>query len=672
MENNKGPSHTETAMPTPPQTGLAVKPTWVEYTSPDGRTYYFNRGTRETRWEKPDELKSPQERDSVWKEYAKDGRPYWYNTETKKSSWTRPDSVVTRAAQETMQSPSTEQTHRPTGQRQATPSEPVSAPTSDSRSPAAPVIRQLSDRSDLPPGHPSARSRPPIPPPGALEAHKATRREYKTTEEAEKAFVDMLERHKVGGEWTWEQALRAVVNDPDYRSLKTLSERKKAFEKYASATREIEREQRKKEQEQRRIEFFALLDTLPISEHTRFRKVKHLAEDQAAFTAVPTDSERKRLFGAYMDENLQKLDDERRQLRHQRIKEATEFLGSVSIGAKWDNTRKQLLEKFEDKMMPILRTNESQRAPMDTLYYFVRDKDSSIDPEAGLSMLDLMEVFERAVSDAERRETKKRHKERDAVFRRERQNREAFRQLLKEHSGQFTPSSTWTEFCPLIKQDTRFLSMLGQSGSSPLELFWDEIEILSDEYYRHRKRLESAMREHDFNMQTDTPFDDVCDFAKKHCDVPEKCMDYIYKQLIIKAERKKEEEEERALRHHRRLLDEFKYALYDLDPPIEPNSEWEAEKQRISCLPEFKAIANDKECREIFDLVIVRQKERALHKTSRRRDSDARKRSRSPAAVDSAGGRRIRRRASEAESENVPDNQQLPCSSDLEEGEMIG
>ncbi|KAJ2617196.1 U1 snRNP protein [Coemansia sp. RSA 1365] len=666
MENNKGGSQTGTTMPTPPQTGLGIKATWVEYTSPDGRTYYFNRGTRETRWEKPDELKSPQERDSVWKEYAKDGRPYWYNTETKKSSWTRPDSVVARGAQDTMQSPSTEQTPRPTGQRQSTPLEPVSAPTSDSRSPAAPVIRQLSDRSDHPPAQRPGRSRPPIPPPGALEAQKTTRREYKTTEEAEKAFIGMLSRHKVGGEWTWEQALRAVVNDGDYRSLKTLAERKKAFQKYASATREIEREQRKKEQEQRRIEFYALLDTLPISEHTRFRKIKHLAADQPAFTAVSTDSERKRLFDAYMDENLQKLDDERRQLRNQRIKEATEFLGNVSIGAKWDDTRKQLLEKFDDKMMPILRTDESQRVPMDTLYYFVRDKDK-IDPEAGLSMLDLMEVFERAVSDAERRETKKRHKQRDAVFHRERQNREAFRQLLKEHSAQFTPSSTWTEFYPLIKQDARFLAMLGQSGSSPLELFWDEIELLSDEYYRHRKRLESAMRDHEFTMQTDTPLDDVCAFAKNHCDVPEKCIDYIYKQLIIKSLRKKEEEQERALRHHRRLLDDFKYALYHLDPPIEPDSEWENEKQRISCLPEFKAINDEKECREIFLLVVERQKERALHK--RRRDSDARKRSRSPAAIDSAGGRRTRRRASEAE--NVPDNQQ-PCSSDLEEGEMIG
>ncbi|KAJ2080958.1 U1 snRNP protein [Coemansia sp. RSA 988] len=676
MEDNRETSQVGTAIPTPPpQTGAPAKQIWAEYTSPDGRTYYFNRATRETRWEKPAELQLPQERDSVWKEYVKDGRQYWYNTETKKSSWTRPESLRPQSAQhpqETIQSPSAEKPPRITGQGQATPSDPVSAPGSDSRSPAPPVTRQRPGKPDTTSAQRSVRSRPPVPPPGALEAQKPVKREYKTTEEAEKAFIEMLERHKVGGEWTWEQALRAVVNDPDYRSLKTLSERKNAFHKHTSAAREIEREQRKKEQEQQRADLFALLDTLPITEHTRFRKVKHLAGSNAAFTAVPTDEERKRLFSAYMDESLQKLNDERRQLRHRRTKEAAEALGSISVGAKWDSARKQLLEKLEDKMMPILRTDESQRVPMDTLYYFVRDKDSETDPEAGLSMLDLMDVFERAVVDAERRETKKRHKERDEVFRKERQNRKAFRQLLKEHSRQFTPSSTWSEFYPLIKQEPRFLAMLGQSGSSPLELFWDEIELLSDEYYRQRKHLESAMHDQDFCMQTDTPIEDVCAFAKKHCDVPNEYMGYIFKQLVIKCERKKEEEEERAQRHRRRLLDDLKYALYDLEPPLEPNSGWEDEKQRITCLPVFKDIADDAACREIFDLVVERQKERALHKT-RRRDSEARKRSRSPAAADSAGSRRTRRRASEAESERAAyeDNKQATGSSDLEEGEMI-
>ena len=34
---------------------------WKEYTSPDGRKYYYNKTTRESRWTKPDEAKEQQQ-----------------------------------------------------------------------------------------------------------------------------------------------------------------------------------------------------------------------------------------------------------------------------------------------------------------------------------------------------------------------------------------------------------------------------------------------------------------------------------------------------------------------------------------------------------------------------------------------------------------------------------
>ena len=32
---------------------------WTEHKAPDGRIYYYNSATSESRWEKPDELKKP-------------------------------------------------------------------------------------------------------------------------------------------------------------------------------------------------------------------------------------------------------------------------------------------------------------------------------------------------------------------------------------------------------------------------------------------------------------------------------------------------------------------------------------------------------------------------------------------------------------------------------------
>jgi pre-mRNA-processing factor 40 len=34
---------------------------WSEHRAPDGRTYYHNNVTKESRWDKPDVLKSPAE-----------------------------------------------------------------------------------------------------------------------------------------------------------------------------------------------------------------------------------------------------------------------------------------------------------------------------------------------------------------------------------------------------------------------------------------------------------------------------------------------------------------------------------------------------------------------------------------------------------------------------------
>ncbi len=37
------------------------KTLWTEHKAPDGRTYYYNSISKESRWEKPDELKSSNE-----------------------------------------------------------------------------------------------------------------------------------------------------------------------------------------------------------------------------------------------------------------------------------------------------------------------------------------------------------------------------------------------------------------------------------------------------------------------------------------------------------------------------------------------------------------------------------------------------------------------------------
>ncbi|KAJ2801012.1 U1 snRNP protein, partial [Coemansia furcata] len=569
---------------------------WVEYKAPNGRVYYFNPATKKTTWEKPDELKSEQERQSVWKEYAKDGRTYWYNTETKKSTWTRPAELGS----------STNSTNKPlttaSGPAAAN-SHAVADPTGEAAAIVSPGISQQQHVQAARPSSPMAdhsrrvaRHLPPVPPAAALERQRVSRREYKTHEEAEDAFLKLLSTHNVGSDWTWEQTLREIVSDPDYRSLKTLQERKEAFNKYTSKLRDKEREEAMEITKQLRENFFAMMRELPISEVTRFRKVRHLAAEHPAFIAAGRDSER--FFDEFMDVFIRDAKERRRVVQNEGMRVLGEHLSGLQISAKWSDVKIDLLEKFSHLLMPALRTDTSA-VPMDTPSMYGADTD----PESGLSLLDFMDAFERAISDAERRDAATHQREKDNALSSQRKHRDAFRQLLDEYRTQITPASTWTQFFPLIKTDQRYIDMLGQPGSTPLDLFWDHVELLEEDVYRERKRLESAMRDSGFRVQVDTTRDEVKSFAADNYQLPDMYFDYIYEQLLMKARHKKEEEDERLQRQRRRMLDDLKYAMYDLVPPIMTDSTWDGEKERISRLPEFKDVADETASREVFDRV---------------------------------------------------------------------
>lgn len=48
-------------------------------------------------------------------------------------------------------------------------------------------------------------------------------------QEAKNAFKNLLESASVASDWTWDQAMRAIINDSRYVALRTLGERKQAF-----------------------------------------------------------------------------------------------------------------------------------------------------------------------------------------------------------------------------------------------------------------------------------------------------------------------------------------------------------------------------------------------------------------------------------------------------------
>lgn len=71
---------------------------WTEHKAPDGRLYYYNNATKQSSWDKPDDLKTPIEKliaGCAWKEHRlENGKRYYHNAATKESKWEPPEEFL--------------------------------------------------------------------------------------------------------------------------------------------------------------------------------------------------------------------------------------------------------------------------------------------------------------------------------------------------------------------------------------------------------------------------------------------------------------------------------------------------------------------------------------------------------------------------------------------------
>jgi len=77
-----------------------------------------------------------------------------------------------------------------------------------------------------------------------------------------------------------------------------------------------------------------------------------------------------------------------------------------------------------------------------------------------------------------------------------------FQKLLDDvhEQGKLTSMSLWVELYPLISVDARFSSMLGQTGSSPLDLFKFYVEDLKSRYKDEKEVIREILKEKEFEV----------------------------------------------------------------------------------------------------------------------------------------------------------------------------
>lgn len=288
----------------------------------------------------------------------------------------------------------------------------------------------------------------------AAPAFNTSEPEYGSIEEAEGAFMKMLKRHNVQPDWTWEQTMRTTIKDPQYRSLKDPRDRQAAFEKYAVEVRAQEKDRAKERFAKLRADFNTMLQRHPeIKHYSRWKTIRPIIEGETTFRATSDESERRQLFEEYVVELRKSHVEQEASKRKAAMDELVNILNGLDLE-------------------PYTRWSEAQ-AVIES-----NDKVQSDDKFKSLSKSDILTAFENHIKSLERTFNDARQEQKAIRARKERRAREQFVDLLKElrSQGKIKAGSKWMNICPLVQNDPRYQGMLGQSGSTPLDLFWDMVE----------------------------------------------------------------------------------------------------------------------------------------------------------------------------------------------------
>lgn len=580
----------------------AVVSSWSEHKAPDGRTYFYNALTKESRWEKPEELKTLTEKllsQCPWKEFKSEtGKPYYFNSVTNESSWNRPEELG-----------KIEQLIAKQGVN-AMPSETsgLAAPKPEEQSMEHAIKATLGDV-PLPPERQSSaascsdssdderggsNSDTGSEAGGGLSSGSTGSRALsaKNKKEAMEAFKELLRSKKLPGTLSWDQASKLVCGDPRFHVLKSVSDKKQAFNAYKVQRQKEERAEERLKLKKSREELDSFLQLCEhMNSSIRYRKAEQMFAHLPVWKNVP-ERDRRELYEDVVFYLEKKEKEDARMLKKKnikRLKEVFSAMRKVTYQTRWTEAQEYLLDCNE-----FTENIELQ----------------NMDKE------DALIVFEEHIRKLERQHDEDMDKHRRITKRTHRKNREAFLVLLDElhERGALHSMSLWMDLFQKIVSDDRFTAILGQPGSSPLDLFKFYVEDLKARFYDEKKIVKEILKENSFAINVSTSFEQFAEVVS--ADKRSACLDagnikLTFSGLMEKAEMREKERLKEEAKKRRKHEAAFRKVLASAH--IKATSKWQDVKKSI----EFEHDDFDEKSRKrLFHELIVslEETERATNK----------------------------------------------------------
>lgn len=640
------------------------KSVWTEHKSLDGKTYYYNTETKQSTWEKPDELKSPAEQmlsKCPWKEYKSDtGKPYYYNSQTKESRWTKPKELEDLEAMIKAEENGTVDVVAPgttpalTSQSEssvtmaavaeteatmatvATEEQPSHVPAQVAEVSSDVTVNSTEEMHSVEtqPSNDVSEERPEL----VKKVYK-----WNTKEEAKQAFKELLKEKGVSSNASWEQAMKLIINDPRYSALPKLSEKKQAFNAYKVQTEKEEKEEARIKYKESKETFQRFLENHEkMTSTTRYKKAEQMFGDQEVWSCVP-ERDRLEIYEDVLFYLAKKEKEQAKQLRKRNweaLKNILDNMANVTYRTTWSEAQQYLLDN------PTFAEDEELQ---------------NMDKE------DALICFEEHIRALEKEEEEEKQKTLLRERRRQRKNREAFQKFLDElhDHGQLHSMSAWMEMYPTVSADIRFNNMLGQPGSTPLDLFKFYVEDLKARYHDEKRIIKDILKDKSFLVEINTGFEEfgsVISSDKRATTLDAGNIKLAFNSLLEKAEAREREREKEEARKMKRKEAAFKSMLKQATPPLEPEATWEGVRERFLKEPAFEDITLESERKRIFkDFMHVLEHECQHHhsktkKHSKKSKKHHRKRSRSRSGSESEddeyNSKKKKRSASKSPSEH--------------------
>ncbi|KAL7421468.1 U1 snRNP protein [Cryptotrichosporon argae] len=567
---------------------------WKEYKNADGRAYWSHAVTKQSVWEKPDELKTPFEKAMAktnWKQYTTKDRPYYVNSFTKETVWQLPPDLVELQKKVEEEEAEKERRHvageaSPVADLRSPSPAPAASPSPEpeylrqSANPSTALTRYRSPSRSPEPAAPAAVPERVITmPPGGFRNH----------EDAEEGFMYLLKREGIDETATWDQTMRKIVLDPLYKALDTMAQKKAAFEKYVRQLVEERQAQRDARIAKLRPVLVRLFQQSgAVKPYSTMKTADAVFASERAWRDAQPD-ERRLVFEDYVRglRAAEEAAEHELKVRNAEVLSALVRRLDISVSTRWRAAHDMIVNSDAFRDDDRLRQMET---------------------------VDMLRIYEDYAVSLEREHEDAVRRHRAEQVRRARKAREGFRALLAELAaeGRLTRKSKWKDLYARIKDDDRYAALLGVSGSSPLDLWMDAVDDLQEECEGAVRKIEAALAERAKAINLDTKedeFEQLVQEAGLAAQIDEKARRDAYDMIHGRLVQAVADEQRRAERKRRHRIDDLRYALRKVRD-LDLEGSYDDALPLIKDLPEFKDVAEEDDRRAAFDKFVKRQKDK--------------------------------------------------------------